>query len=442
MERITPAQAALWQKIQDFAFDAPHAAYPFSVRLADEQGWSMKFTERVLEEYRKFLFLSAVAGHIVSPSETIDEAWHLHLIYSESYHDFCQNVLRTTLHHLPSKGGQSEKEKYNHFHLQTKESYAQFFGENPPSDIWEDKLPTFDFAYLRNDNLYFFLQRPVLTSALLISGLTVLFYQTLYSLIFSLKGMSFVLVLLVLFGISLAVIWLYRLIFMPTIQADMNSLANIYELDEYETAALNPSQPFDKQYTAFVLANLKQKEALTIDKKGAILAKDAFYQPEQVREMQIWEKLEVGAKLPALKLSSIQTPDFQRIKKLSAKLQEKIERYYPMLAFKWLPISLSCVILALGVTRLIMGIENGKPIGFLLLTLAFMIIGILVMFVTYFYSANPFEKTEALATQQNSDYLMIAAVMMPISDSSGGDGGGGSCGGGGCGGGGCGGCGG
>ncbi|MGL4364887.1 MAG: hypothetical protein ACRCSB_06775, partial [Bacteroidales bacterium] len=392
--------------------------------------------------YRKFLFLAATAKHIVSPSETIDEAWHLHLIYTESYQDLCANVLQNPLHHLPSKGGQSEKEKYQNFHAQTKESYALLFGEKPPTDIWEDKLPTFDFAYLQNDSLYFFLQRPILTAVLLISGLTTLFYHTLYSLIFSLKGINFVVALLVLFGISLAFIWLYRIVFMPTIQADMNNLAKIYELNEYEAAALNLSQPFEKQYTTLILANLRKKQAFSIDKKGVIIEKDAFYEPNEIREGQIWDKLAVGKKLSDLQLSAVNTPDFQRIKKLAAKLQEKIERYYPMLVFKWLPISLSCAMLALGLTRLLMGIENGKPIGFLIFTLAGMIIGITVMFITYFYSANHFQKTEALATQQDTDYLMIATVIMPVSDSSSGGDGGSGCGGGGGGcGGGCGGCG-
>lgn len=440
---LTQEQVALWQKIENFVFDEPNAEYPFSLRLADEQGWSMNFTERVINEYRRFLFLSAVCEHMVSPSETIDEAWHLHLIYTESYQDFCQNILEKTLHHLPSKGGKLEKEKYQHFHLQTKESYAKFFGETLSDDIWDDKVPTFDFTYLKNDSLYFFLKHSTFTATLLIFALTAIFYYGLYPFIFSIKGIDFVYILLGIFGISLAVIGVYRFLFMPTIQEDMSSLAENYDLNEYETASLNVNQSFEKQYLLFVLTNLHQKQAIKIDKKGTIIAKSADYQPEAIREKQVWAQFKVGDKLPSLKLSADDIPDFQRIKKFSTQIQEKIVRYYPMLVFEWLPLVVSCIIVSLGLTRLLMGIENNKPSDILALVLVFMILILLGLHAIFSHTFRLFEKTEALKVQKSADYVMFTAfVLPPYSGSSGGSSDGGGCGGGGCGGGGCGGCGG
>ncbi len=44
----------------------------------------------MFDEYRRFAFLAATAGHPVTPSDAVDQAWHLHLTYSRDYWDrFC-----------------------------------------------------------------------------------------------------------------------------------------------------------------------------------------------------------------------------------------------------------------------------------------------------------------------------------------------------------------
>ena len=60
------------------------------MRLASENGWSREYAVRVMQEYRRFAFLAVAAGHPVSPSDAVDQAWHLHLVYTRSYWDeFC-----------------------------------------------------------------------------------------------------------------------------------------------------------------------------------------------------------------------------------------------------------------------------------------------------------------------------------------------------------------
>lgn len=77
-----------------------------------ENGWSHRYAQRVMEEYKRFTFLAVVAGHPVSPSDPVDQVWHLHLSYTRSYwQDFCPNILQTPLHHEPSRGGRSEQLK-------------------------------------------------------------------------------------------------------------------------------------------------------------------------------------------------------------------------------------------------------------------------------------------------------------------------------------------
>ena len=97
-------QAELYQRIQAFSLDNPDSDLSFSKRLARDNGWSAEYTQRVIAEYKKFAFLAVVAGHPVTPSDQVDQAWHLHLIYTHSYWgEFCPNVLQTPLHHGPTR---------------------------------------------------------------------------------------------------------------------------------------------------------------------------------------------------------------------------------------------------------------------------------------------------------------------------------------------------
>jgi hypothetical protein len=130
-------QDALWLRIHAFTLDDPDAKLPFSLRLAHENGWSRHYASRTIEEYKKFCYLALTAGHQVSPSDAVDQAWHLHLIYSRSYWDeFCGRVLLRPFHHGPSRGGPEERDKFRSLYEETLKSYGRVFNASPPQDIW------------------------------------------------------------------------------------------------------------------------------------------------------------------------------------------------------------------------------------------------------------------------------------------------------------------
>ena len=134
---MTHDQQALWHRIRDFQIDAPDAPIPFSARLAREQGWTPDYAGRVVEEYRRFAFLAVASGHGVSPSKAVDEAWHLHLLYTRNYWDeFCPKALGRSLHHNPAEGGAEDETRYAGWYEETLTSYARLFGEAPPPEIW------------------------------------------------------------------------------------------------------------------------------------------------------------------------------------------------------------------------------------------------------------------------------------------------------------------
>ena len=130
-----------WDRIQRFAIDDPLAATPFSKALALEMDWSDQFTQLAISEYKRFLLLTSVYSDMV-PSIHVDTVWHLHLLYTRSYHRICLEALdREFLHHEPSTGNEDEDNKFAQFYLRTLEKYSELFGP-APVEIWGELANT------------------------------------------------------------------------------------------------------------------------------------------------------------------------------------------------------------------------------------------------------------------------------------------------------------
>ena len=127
----------LWARLEAYEIGIEGAAFPFAARLARENRWSTSFTQRVIQEYKRFCYLACTAGHEVTPSDAVDQVWHLHLTYSRDYWgEFCPKVLGMDLHHGPTAGGQVERTRYYDQYAETFRSYEAAFAEPPPADIW------------------------------------------------------------------------------------------------------------------------------------------------------------------------------------------------------------------------------------------------------------------------------------------------------------------
>ena len=166
----------LWSRIESFPLDDPSSGLRFSERLARENGWSAAFTESVLKEYRKFIYLCASSGHAVTPSDAVDQAWHLHLCYTRSYwQDLCKDTLGFRLHHGPTKGGSAERSKFGDWYQLTLESYREAFGTEPPPEIWppsEIRFGKQDFRRIDTSS-HFILKKRHVTNLAIAAGLTI-----------------------------------------------------------------------------------------------------------------------------------------------------------------------------------------------------------------------------------------------------------------------------
>ena len=137
-------QRSVWTKLQDFLIDEGTPAITFEQRLAQENGWSVFFARRVVEEYKRFLYLALFGGHPVCPSDEVDQCWHAHMTFTRSYWDrLCKDVLGVPLHHDPSGGGRDEDAKHDDMYAKTKLAYALVFNEQAPSDIWPPSFERF-----------------------------------------------------------------------------------------------------------------------------------------------------------------------------------------------------------------------------------------------------------------------------------------------------------
>lgn len=139
LDRVAAESHPLYAGLEAFDLDKAGVSFPFTERLARDNMWDATFAARVCCEYKKFLFLACTADHVVTPSEQVDEAWHLHLIYTKSYWgDLCPNVLQRPLHHEPTEGGEEQREYFRDCYEKTLATYECAFGEMPPADIWPD----------------------------------------------------------------------------------------------------------------------------------------------------------------------------------------------------------------------------------------------------------------------------------------------------------------
>lgn len=126
----------VWQSLSPYKIGPDEAALDFASRLARENGWTLPFAERVIGEYKRFCYLAVTQGGEHTPSDAVDQAWHLHLTYSRDYWQrFCPQVLGKDLHHGPTAGGSAERERFFAQYARTLKNYEAVFGP-PPVDIW------------------------------------------------------------------------------------------------------------------------------------------------------------------------------------------------------------------------------------------------------------------------------------------------------------------
>lgn len=110
------------------AFPVPDMLIP---RIVAEHGGCTCCAEIAVREMKRMLYLHAVSGEPVSPSEEIDPAWHEMLAFTRFYQSFAE-FIGTFVHHDPTPGPPDGGKTYR----RTKELYEIHFGAKPDPAYW------------------------------------------------------------------------------------------------------------------------------------------------------------------------------------------------------------------------------------------------------------------------------------------------------------------
>jgi uncharacterized membrane protein YgcG len=138
----SPPNAALWAKLQGMSIDPQGASTTFIHRLREKTKLEDEKAKALQQEYLRFLYLAATVDHAITPSKLVDEAWHLHLIYTRHYwKELCPNILGRPFHHEPSAGGDVEHDKFDDQYVRTLKAYEAAFGCAPPTEFWPQLVP-------------------------------------------------------------------------------------------------------------------------------------------------------------------------------------------------------------------------------------------------------------------------------------------------------------
>ena len=409
-------QIYLYQRIQAYSLDRPESKLSFSKRLARDNGWSQTYTQQAIAEYKKFVFLAVAAGHKVTPSDQIDQVWHLHLTYTRSYwQDFCPNVLQTSLHHEPTRGGSSEQTKFDDWYGKTLESYEKFFG-TPPIEIWSSPKVRFgrDLYFKRvNVKQNWVIPKPNFTFSL------PKFWQVKWLLLLSLlslvvtscsasslripfiSGIKFLTRFYIPLGIIslLLAYWLHYQLRLPKNAADNRQL----HLNLYETAFLAGG---NKRAVGTAIVSLvkngyvevvpKKLLSFTTGKKLAITNIDRTLPAIEMSVAQKITRVDGNIKRVFDESTNLGSEIYIRLQQLGLILSDRQSfqaKFFPLLIVFWT--------VGIGVLRIFIGIYRDRPFGYLTFCVLAILVFSLGIFSSYRSRYGDRILTELLAKEEH-----------------------------------------
>jgi hypothetical protein len=123
----------LWERLQAYAFPLSAGRGSLREHLAGKTNLGADKAPRVVDEYRRFLYLAATSQEVVAPSPLIDRVWHTHINDTRAYvEDFAGKVIGRMIHHSPGRANAADDPAYG----RTLVLYEQEFGEAPFAQVW------------------------------------------------------------------------------------------------------------------------------------------------------------------------------------------------------------------------------------------------------------------------------------------------------------------
>ena len=403
---MTAEQTALWERIAAFDLDGDSSpALPFAARLARENGWSRAFADRAVQEYRRFVFLTVTAGRPMCPSEQVDQVWHLHLTYTRSYWQrFCGEVLKTPLHHDPTRGGEAEGRKHWAMYADTLTTYREAFGEDPPGDLWPplDRRFGSDLDVARvNRNDYWLVPKPRVSKSVL--GAAALLVAVAFTLgcgnPFNEKGADFLPYFIAPWGMAFVLGLVVRRAYKGPAP---NPEDGEPELGPYEVAYLSGGRA---RVLTTALVRLKDMGCADVAADGHVIIRRHPRDADPVENVVFGVLAKQSGNALDLRPVVKELDEFEHVRFGKLAEQGFLTRPGHRGLSSLLPLMLTLgVVLLIGLPRMVMGLANDRPTGFLILS---MIAAVVISLVAFARPVRRTRKAEvALANLSNRHYRL------------------------------------
>ena len=344
-----------------FDLDRPAGEYSFSKRLAKENSWTTAFTAQAILEYKKFMYLAATYEFMVSPSEIVDEVWHLHLIFTESYGELCL-LLGKKIQHIPSTHNKEDYLRFKQAKDRTKEYYEKEFGTQPES-IWGQN-EMFDSLKVEKSNydIGAITHYGILTAI----GLIPVFYFLFKDFYRGIQGTNFMVGMFAITAVTLGLLELFNRFRLRKIVSQIAPSAFIFDLSPSELIFAK-TQSLEKVIVG-ELNELVEAGIIKVNANKTIEHKKTETAIElNEAQMRIVEMLEASGPVtfPVLVNKITKHPLFQNIENCMHNLRQKFNSTKKYGALFCINFSVLAILLLLFFTRIVTGYMNDKPIGYL-----------------------------------------------------------------------------
>ena len=374
----------LWNKILEFDLDRPFSEYGFSTRLADENYWTKNFTAKAILEYKKFMYLAGTSDFMVSPSEIIDTVWHQHLIYTQSYNDFCQ-IIGKNIQHIPSTHNKVDFEKFRQAKERTNRLYSETFGQQP-KEIWEYSGM---YESLELGKAKWKIRSFILIGIFAFVLLIIPFYSLLKPIYIQIENPSFIQGIIALTILVFLFLEIYNRAYLLNIVRNFKEFSFIHDLTPQELIYLKKQNL--KEVVHGTINQMIEEKKLIVESSHYI-EKTGVENPSSLEEYQVYEVCDLHGNTPYLYLvlTLIRKPVFVNIsgsmnafKKYFIKSKKFARLFYTN--FFVLGTFLMIVLI-----RLLTGLMRDKPVTYISLTVIILslIIAFFLFRLTKYFTSN------------------------------------------------------
>ncbi len=349
-------QNELWDKILAFDFDAPMSQYSFSIRLANENYWTKNFTQQAILEYKKFMYLAATSDLMVAPSEIIDIVWHQHLIFTQSYNEFC-NLIGKQIQHIPSTHQHQDFKKFQLAKERTQRTYQQVFGKQPRF-FWEHQS-MFDSLHLTKAKLK--IRTSIIIGILTLLITVIPLYFLLKPLYLKIGNPDFLIGTVILMILSMTCLEIVNKSRLSIMVSHFGKDSFVYNFHPLELIYLKTNKL--SEVINAVLNQMIETKKLVITPNG-IIEKAGNVAAVSFEESQVFDTLYAKGQSEYTKLVSylLAQPVFYNTENTILAFKKRVVKSKKFGQLFYINFSVLSILFALGFVRLLLGISREKPV--------------------------------------------------------------------------------